>query len=454
VKAKKRRLIWILVGAAALVRLLALPLPGTVDTKAWKAWTTAATVGGLASVYGPSDTEIGKAEREHGLQGLRGLLSLRPFPRNAFFFRGEFHIVDYPPLSMLLLWSVGRVYSLAFPQMDNGALFNAAISLPPLFASVALTFLLMKTSGGELGRLRGLVFWLNPAVLLGSVLGYQDAVFGLFAVAACLSLMRRRMVLGASLVVLAGLLKPQGSLLLPTLLALLLVEAGLPTLLGAGVAGIVTAACVFAPWWATGHLLSAIDGSRRPLEEITVSAESLNLGWIGGYVLQWIHERPWPLARILTLPEFEAWAGWDAVTVSRILLSGATLLNVVILLRSDREDPVRVPLSLVLQAHLYALFGTSVHENHTFLAVFVAPLLLGVWSKGTAVLSMTSAFLFLNLFLLEGLGRGLIPDRRLYHLRLILGLDLSVVVAVLHVALVIVLFVWALRRPRRAEGLA
>ena len=84
----------------------------------------------------------------------------------------------------------------------------------------------------------------------------------------------------------------------------------------------------------------------------------------------------------------------------------------------------------------------------TFLAVFVAPLLLGIWERGAAVLGMTSVFLFLNLFLLEGVGRGLIPDRRLYHLRLLTGIDLSVLVAVGHVVLVVVLFLWALRRAR------
>ncbi|HWX25202.1 MAG TPA: hypothetical protein VN083_09185, partial [Vicinamibacteria bacterium] len=170
-------------------------------------------------------------------------------------------------------------------------------------------------------------------------------------------------------------------------------------------------------------------------------------GWIGGYALQWVHERPFPLARILTLPEFHAWAGFDALTVSRILLFAATLLNVGILLAGKR-DAVRVPLSLVLQAHLYALFGTSVHENHTFLAVFVAPLLLGLWRRAGAVLVLSSSFLFLNLFLLEGLGRGLIPDRRLYHLRLLTKVDLSVVVALAHVVFVFWLFVWALERLR------
>jgi len=40
-----------------------------------------------------------------------------------------------------------------------------------------------------------------------------------------------------------------------------------------------------------------------------------------------------------------------------------------------------------------------VHENHTFLAVVLAPLLLGVWPRARTLLAATSTMLFLNLFL-------------------------------------------------------
>jgi hypothetical protein len=421
------------------VRLLALPLPGTVDTKAWKAWTTAARASGLASVYGPRDSEILAQARATGRGSLRGLLALHPFPRAASFYRGELEVVDYPPLSMELLHAVGSAYARVSPGMESGPLFNAFINTPPLIASLGLALLLYRSAKGALGEIRALAFWANPAALLGSVLGYQDTVFGLAAIGAAILIARKRMVLGSALVVVAGLLKPQGSLLLPTLLALLLGECGLLTVLLAGMAALATAAVVFLPF--VGHVLSALDGCRRPLEEATVSAQSLNLGWIAGYALDWTHVHAFPLARILTLDEFRAMAGFDARTPSRALLLLLTLANVGILLGSRSE--ARVPLSLVLQAHLYALCGTSVHENHTFLALFAAPLLLGCLPEGRRILALTSAFLFLNLFLLEGIGRNLIPDRRLHHLRLLTGVDLSVLVAVGHVALVAALFYWA-----------
>jgi hypothetical protein len=138
--------------------------------------------------------------------------------------------------------------------------------------------------------------------------------------------------------------------------------------------------------------------------------------------------------------------------VSRLLLVVGTLANMILLARWPRADGARVPMSIILQAHIYALCGTAVHENHTYLAVVLAPLLLGIWEKGRAVLALTSAFLFANLFLFEGLGRGIIRDRTLWRFRMLLGLDLTVIVAVLHVVLVGVLFAWAIRRTKESLG--
>jgi hypothetical protein len=105
-------------------------------------------------------------------------------------------------------------------------------------------------------------------------------------------------------------------------------------------------------------------------------------------------------------------------------------------------------MSVVLQTHVYAVAATGVHENHTLLALMVAPLLLGVWDRARSILVLLSSLALANLFLFEGLGRGVIRDRTLWRLRLALGLDLTVVGAVLHVILLGVLFAWAFERAR------
>jgi hypothetical protein len=100
---------------------------------------------------------------------------------------------------------------------------------------------------------------------------------------------------------------------------------------------------------------------------------------------------------------------------------------------------------VILQVHVYVLLGTSVHENHSLLAVILAPLLMGQWRRAPRVLAATSAFLFLNLFLIAGLGRRITTQRFLLDLRATTGVDLSVLVAIAHVVLVVLLFEWALR---------
>jgi hypothetical protein len=264
--------------------------------------------------------------------------------------------------------------------------------------------------------------------------------------------MRGAHVVAATLVAAAGMLKPQASLLLPALLVVLLTETRWRTWLKALLAGVAVGALALAPWWLQGHLLSALDGSLRPLTESTVSSQALNLWWIVGYAVQWTHEKAWPLARILFVDEFRTMAGWDVQWPSRLLLLAGTLANVVLLLRRPAQDRLRIPLAVLLQVHVFALAGTSVHENHTYLALMLAPLLLGSWAKAGRVLGASSALLFLNLFLFEGLGRGVLRDRLLWRLRLFAGLDLTVLVAAAHVAFVVALFLWVAQRERSGDA--
>ncbi len=450
---KRNRTGWLvplLFGVGLVVRLLALPSPGMVDVKAWKAWATHATEVGLSRVYGPPDAEVLRLAREHG-----GLLALptMPFPRTSFSYRGEEYYVDYPPGSMILLWAVGKIYAALDPEAANGRLYNALVNLLQFAGSLAIAWILGCTDAGPLGARRALAFWCNPAVLLAAVLGYQDTIFGALALAAVVVLMAGRHVLGTALVVGAGLLKPQGILLVPILAAVLLTETPLRTWLRAGLAGAGVAAVVLAPWWTEGYLLSAFEGGLRPLGETTVSSQGLNVWWIAGYVAQWMREGAWPLARIVFLDEFASIAGWDARFPSRILMLAATAANLLLLVRRPREDRLRIPLALALQTHIYALLGTGVHENHAFLAVIVAPLLLGAWAQGARFLTLTSSLLLANVFLLEGLGRAVIRDRVLWKLRLLVGLDLTVIVAALHAVVVVIFFVWLARR-RREEAVA
>src|SRR5262245_56823553 len=106
--------------------------------------------------------------------------------------------------------------------MPNRKGFNAAINLWPLAAGLAITGVLWTSAAERLGETRALAFWVNPAIILAApILGYQDTIFGAAALGAVLAMMQRRAAAASALVVAAGLVKPQGALLLPTLAVVL-----------------------------------------------------------------------------------------------------------------------------------------------------------------------------------------------------------------------------------------
>jgi len=443
------RLAWSLFAAGLLLRAWELTSWGTYDTEVQKAWSVRAVKNGVADIYGPSDEEIIRLSRERrGL--LRGLLE-GSFPRTIFQWGTADYFVDYPPGSVLILWAAGKLYELFDPGMRNHRFFNAAINLTPLLASVLIAGLLYRSCPGETGRLRATLFWLNPAVFLAvPLLGYQDTVFGALGLMAVMCLMRGQHVTATGLVVAASLVKPQGVLLLPTLLALLAREAGPRLILKALAVGFLVAAVILLPWWWSGHLLSALDGCRRPLGQGTLAPLGFNVWWLAGYVMQWARGERWPLARIATIDAFRDWAGFNPRSVALVLLLAMTLLQLALLLRAPREDRRFIVLSVILQVHAFALFGTSVHENHTFLAVVLAGLLIRAWPKASAFYASTSTFLFVSLFFTAGFGRRVIRQRTVEAIRMVGGLDLSVLLAASHIVLVTLLVVWIARTGMRA----
>jgi hypothetical protein len=439
---------WVLLFALGLaLRVCLLPAWGTFDTEVQKAWAARAATAGLAGIYGPDDAEMVRVARaETG--SAWGLVTAPNLPRTRIDWENGTFVVDYPPGSLVVLWVAGRLYRALRPDLPNRPLFNAVVNLAPLLGSIAIAALLYRSAPGEQGRRRGLAFWLNPAVLLAApVLGGQDPLFAALALAAVLCLGAARHVAATGLVVAAGLVKPQGALLLPVLLFVMAREARPRVWARSALAGLAVAAIILMPWWTSGHLLSALDGCRRTAVQSALSAQGLNLWWLAGWVMDWAREGPWPLARIHSVEDFHRWAGWDPRLAARVLLAGATIASLLLMRRWPAADRRAIALAVILQVNAYALLATSVHENHTFLAVVLAPLLLGAWPRAGTLLAATSTLLFLDLFLAAGLGRRVTTLRFVEQVRMAAGLDLAVVVVLLHAVLLVALFAW-MARPR------
>ena len=424
----------LLLAAGLVPRVLGLRLWGTFDIEIQKAWAWRAATGGVADIYGPPDAELGQHRPGPG------------FPEHVFEWNGHSYFVDYPPGSVLVLWLEGRLYRAFQPEMPNRRAFNAAVNSAAFVGSLVMAGLLLLSSR-EHGPRRAAGFWLNPAVVLCvPILGYQDTIFGATALGALMALQRERYPAASALTVVSVLIKPQGALLIPLLAVGLLRDAGPRRLLAAAGTGLAAAILVLAPWWTTGHLLSAVDGCLRPLRQPTLAPLGLNVWWIAGYAMKWAQEGAWPVASIATIEDFRTWSGLDARLVGRVLLLLATAAVSAWLWRRPREDRRAFPVAILVLVHAYALFSTSVHENHTFFAVPAALLLVGATSGAGRVAVWTSVFLFANVFLMAGgLGRQIMTLRQMESLRMVAGLDLSVALAAAHVALAAALTAWAWR---------
>lgn len=361
--------------------------------------------------------------------------------------------VDYPPGTLLFSWVSGKLYRATNPEMPNRWRFNVYVNLPPFVASIVCLILLLRSAPGPLGERRALAYWLNPAIFLASpVLGYQDPLFAALGLGSVLCLERGRYTSASVLAAASGLVKPQGALLFPVLAAVELQETRPRTWALSAVAVSLTTLLILTPWWTAGYLLSALDGCLRPLRQGSLSALGLNLWWVAGWILEASRHGWSSLAPLLSLDAFRAGAGWDARLVSRVFLFVAIPLALLPLFRRPKGERSLIALSAILVVHAYAAFGTSVHENHTFLAVALAPLLLGVEKTGRPLLVGSSAFLFANLFLAAGFGRRITHLHLLQDIRSLTVPDLSVLIAVFYVGFVAWMLVRGLPRQEERSG--
>lgn len=134
---------------------------------------------------------------------------------------------DYPPLYILVLWLVGKIYALFDPSMGHwqGPLFTLLVKLPSILADLgcmALIIVILKRYIPlSLACFGALIFGLHPAVIYESTLwGQVDSITLMLQLAAIWMLIRKDYAAAILLTTLNILVKPQGLILMPFVLAL------------------------------------------------------------------------------------------------------------------------------------------------------------------------------------------------------------------------------------------
>lgn len=420
---------WLVAAALAglVLRLVALPLPGTLDVSLWRIWTFAAATDSPARVYG-ADTD--------------------PPERRALRFHGRYATVDYPPLAVYVLGAVGRAYHALYPAFPGGRPLTVAVKLPGLVADLGMAWLLFaigrRLAGPRAGIGAALAYWLNPAMLLeSSVLGYLDAWFAWPALGAVAVAAQGRPGLAGLLLAAAALTKAQGIFVAPVVALAVWQRRGAGGLATAGAAGAAATALVLAPVAVEGALphlgISLASLARHDM----LSGNAANLWWVVTWIFRAGYEvadRGWWGAltfpvRVLALSTIEE-LGWPGPKPLATLLAACAMGWGGWRLRRRHDIAGLAALSAFL-VHAYYMLAAQVHENHLFLAVPFMIVASVTERPYRALTWATSAVFALNLNLFYGLGEGVgyaLP-------RTATAIDATVVVAMLSMGV----FAWHVR---------
>jgi Gpi18-like mannosyltransferase len=423
--------------AGAAIRVSVLPIRVAEIDESWRAWSYHAATDGAAQIYGPRGHTVGF---------------------------GPIDVpVVYPPLAIDELAIVGRIYArLTHGRFPDDARLTIAIKSTIVVFEIALTALLYdavrRVRGSAAARLGAAAYWLNPAVLATTSLGYLDALVALPATGAVIAASAGRPLLSGGLLAAAVLTKPQGIFVAPAIV-LALWNAGdrhhaAARLTSAVCAAAAVAAALCLPLVAAGTLSYMLRSVAVLAGHDMLSALAFNVWWIVSYLFAAVSAAGGGLRAALTAQPAivtHAYAIERGFPHPR-LVAIAMLLPLVGWACSRARAAADLGLHAALAALIvisYFMVSVQVHENHFFLAVpflTIAAALRPEFAAVSAALSITFA---LNVILIYGWAGHTPATTRLP----IAHIDATVIVATCNC----VLFVWfaaTFARACRSTGLA
>ncbi len=419
-----------------LVRLTALPLPGTEDVTTWKIWAFGASRH-VTHMYG-----VG------GTPPVRGVVNWGSLETT----------VDYPPAALYVLALVGLAYRQMDPAFADSPALTAAVKIPGLLCGIGLTLLLAWTTrritgSARAGRWAALAYWLNPATVInGEVLGYLDPLMMLPGIGAFVLLHLGAAESAGLALSTAILMKPQGILLVPAFALAAWHTGGARAMLRAAAAGILATVALMLPFAAIGALpnMWLAFGSFYARRNI-LSGYAANVWWIANYALRAYYQIPrlgFPHAFFVEVRRIMAVSTFQEVGLPnpRPFASAAVAATAgwgLWRLRHSSDLAAHL-LAAAFVVHAFFVLGVGVHEHHMMLAVPLLALAAALRRSLRPVFYVVSAIVALNMNLFYGIGMGIgysIP-------RLLLGLDLTVILSVANIAALI----WHARIVSREAG--
>lgn len=439
--------------AGTALRLVTLPLLGTSDLEAFKAWSFHATSVGVTHAYGDE----------------------RPTRRHTFIFDGTPASANYPPLTIGVLAVIGHFYrgamGGAFPNAPalTVALKSVILGIDVVLAAV-VWFAVRRVGGSRAAWWGAAAFWANPAAILMSSLGYIDVWFAAPAVASlvCASF---GWPIGAGVLLAVAALTKQQAIFIAPVVALALWNGGDPrvasgvaaqaprarTLDGrtrivtASVAGALVTIVFLTPIVVAGTTPNMLRAVGSVAFQTMLSGNACNLWWVVGYGFQVVDavregvtlstalQMPADIVLIPQLPSF----GPLHVRVIAILLTVSTAAWGLWIGRQARDLAVLAGVGAFL-VHAYFVCSTQVHENHFFLAIPLLAIAAALRRDYIPVLTALSVIFALNLYLFYGFEGDAAPK----VLRTATVVDSTVLLAIANAAAL----VWHARVLKRAAS--
>jgi Gpi18-like mannosyltransferase len=418
---KRRGVLFAALLTGLVVRIAALPLPGTEDVRTWKIWAFGASRN-VTHVYG-----VG------GDPPVRGVLKWQTLETT----------VDYPPAALYELGLVGLAYRRIDPAFADAPALTVAIKLPGLVCGIALTALLAWaanrfTSHDDAASWVALAYWLNPATILNAeVLGYLDPLMMLPGIAALVLIHLGAMETAGLALALAVLTKPQGVFLVAACALAAWHIGAARALARAAAGGALGATLLLLPFALTGALpnMWLAFGSFYARRDI-LSGNAANVWWIVNYAVRAYYQVPRlgshaffvEVRRIMAVSTLQE-AGFPN---PRPFAGAAVLATSAWGLWQLRKAPdlATHALASAFVVHAFFVLGVGVHEHHMMLAVPLLALAAALRPSLRPLFYVISAIVALNMNLFYGIGMG----RGWSVPRLLLGIDLTVLLSLVNIA--------------------